>query len=62
MSTYEKNSYEELVTKFTPSELRARLKVLNLKFTQMLMMDDIQTVVREKQDIEFILGINEQIK
>ena len=57
-----KNTYEELVTKFSKKDLEERLDVLNKRFAKMLMMDDIQEVIREKQDIEFILGISEQTK
>jgi hypothetical protein len=58
----ERNTYEELVTKFTPGDLKDRLNTLNGRIAQMLMMDDIQSVIQEKQDIEFILGENEQTK
>jgi hypothetical protein len=58
----QRNTYDELLTKFTPKELKERLEELNSELAKMLMIDDMQTVIREKQDIEFILGLNEQTK
>jgi len=62
MSKTDRNTFDELATKFSKADLELRLKELNSKFAQMLLMDDIQAVIQEKQDIEFILGENEQAK
>ena len=62
MSRAEKNSYAELLTKFSKEELRERLIDLKLRMSKMLMMDDIQQVITEINDIEFLLGLNEQVK
>ena len=51
-----RNTYNELATQFTKKELEERLEELNLKFSQMLMMPDIQSITQEREDIQFLLG------